>query len=212
LAVLDTFNRNTTVNLNNGAPAGVAWSQAMLLGAGAIAVFDTTNGNTSTGVAQDLLLPGSAYWNGSNAGPVLGNRQAAAFTFASTPANNSALMLKATGGTNAAGLQQNFVRVLYTTAGGGTITVQTTTNSGGTYATAGATITGVGFVSGDTITAMVDQAGVVTVWKTHLGVSTTVGTRTPVANALWTTGGGRIGLQLPAGATRVDNFAGGNVP
>jgi len=143
---------------------------------------------------------------------VLGNRQAAAFTFASTPASSSALMLKATGATNAAGLQQNFVRVLYTTAGGGTITIQTTTNNGGIYTTAGTAITGVGFVNTDTITAMVDQAGVVTVWKTHLGVATTIGTRTPAANALWTTGGGRIGLQLPAGGTRVDNFAGGSVP
>ena len=213
LGVLDTFNRNTTVNLNSGAPAGVAWSQATLGPLAAIAVFDVNPpGGVGAGVAQDLLMPGSAYWNGSNAGPVLGNRQAAAFTFASTPASNSALMLKATGTTNAAGLQQNFVRVLYTTAGGGTITIQTTTNSGGTYTTAGAAITGVGFVNGDTITAMVDQAGAITVWKTHLGVVTTVGTRTPAANALWTTGGGRIGLQLPAGGTRVDNFAGGNVP
>jgi len=213
LGLLDTFNRATTVNLNLGAPAGVAWSQATLGPLAAIAVFDVNPpGGINAGVAQDLLMPGSAYWNGSNAGPVLSNRQAAAFNFASTPANNSALMLKATGTTNGAGLQQNFVRVLYTTAGGGTITIQTTTNNGGIYTTAGTAITGVGFVNTDTITAMVDQAGVVTVWKTHLGVVTTVGTRTPAANALWTTGGGRIGLQLPAGGTRVDNFAGGNVP
>ena len=216
LGVLDTFNRNTTVNLNNGAPAGVAWNQALLLGAAAIAVFDVNPpGGVGAGVAQDLLLAGSAYWNGTNA--VLGNRQAAAFTFASPPSNNSALMLKATGNVNGAGLQQNFVRVLYTTAGGGTITIQTTTNNGNTYTTAGTAIAGVGFVNGDTITAMVDQAGVVTVWKTHLGAAATLGTRTPAANALWTTGGGHIGLQLtpsgnPASPTRVDNFAGGNVP
>src|SRR5262249_5315144 len=69
LAVLDNFNRATTINLTTGAPTGVSWSQAVLLGAAAIAVFDATNGNTATGVAQDLLVAGSAYWNGSNAGP-----------------------------------------------------------------------------------------------------------------------------------------------
>jgi hypothetical protein len=213
LAVLDNFNRATTVNLTTGAPTGVSWSQASILGAAAIAVFDTTNGNIGTGVAQDLLLGGSAYWNGSNAGPVLGNRQAAALTFASSPANNSALMLKANGNSNGAGLQQNFVRVLYSTGAGGTITVQTTTNNGGSYATAGTAISGFGnFLSGDTITAMVDQNGAVTVWRTRGATVTLVGTRTPAANVLWTTGGGRIGLQLPAGGTRVDNFAGGNVP
>jgi hypothetical protein len=213
LAVLDNFNRATTINLTTGAPNGVSWSQATLFGAAAIAVLDATNGNTATGLAQDLLVAGSAYWNGSNAGPVFGNRQGAAFTFSSAPASNTALMLKATGNTNAAGLQQNFVRVLYSTGGGGTITIQTTTNSGGSYTTAGAAITGFGgFLSGDTITAMVDQTGAVTVWRTRGATVTLIGTRTPAANALWTTGGGRIGLQMPAGGTRVDNFAGGNVP
>jgi hypothetical protein len=211
--LLDNFNRATAGNLNTGAPAGVSWSQATLFGLGAIAVFDVTSGNTGTGVAQDLLVAGSAYWNGSSGGPVFGNRQAAAFTFASTPANNTALMLKATGATNAVGLQLDFVRVLYTTAGGGTITIQTTTNSGGAYTTAGTALTGFGgFANGDTLTAMVDQTGVVNVWKTSGGVTSFIGTSTLPANALWTTGGGRIGIQMPAGSTRVDNFSGGNVP
>src|SRR6185369_16352702 len=47
LSLLDTFNRGTSVNLNAGAPAGVAWSQATLGSLAAIAVFDTTNNNTS---------------------------------------------------------------------------------------------------------------------------------------------------------------------
>jgi hypothetical protein len=221
LSVLDTFNRATTVNLNNGAPAGVSWSQPTLFGAGAIAVFDTTTGNTATGVAQDLIALGNAYWSGSNAGPVFGARQAAAYKFSSTPATGSnwALMLKATGGTNGAGLQASFIRVLYTNTGGGTIAVQTTTNSGGTYTAApGGTITGFGnFQNGDVITAMVDQTGVVTVWRTRGTTVTLLGTRTPAANAAWSSGGGRIGLQLaPSGSlsnpTRVDDFSGGNVP
>jgi len=220
LAVLDNFNRPTTINLNTGAPAGVAWSQPTFLGAAAIAVFDVTTGSPATGVARDLALAGPAYWNGSSAGPVFGARQAAAFTFRSTPVNNYALMLKATGATNAAGLQVNFVRVLYSPSAGGSITVQTTTNSGGTYTTApGGALTGFGnFANGDTITAMVDQTGAVAVWKTTAtNVTTTIGTRTPAANVLWSTGGGRIGMQLnptfPASnATRVDDFAGGSVP
>ena len=123
-------------------------------------------------------------------------------------------MLKATGNTNTStGLQASFVRVLYTTSGGGTISVQTTTNTGGTYTTAGTTLTGFGgFASGDTITAMVDATGVVSVWRTRAGTVTLIGTRTLPNVALWTTGGGRIGIQLPGGGARVDDFAGGTVP
>ena len=42
--------------------------------------------------------------------------------------------------------------------------------------------------------------------------STLIGTRTLPNVALWTTGGGRIGMQLPGGGARVDDFAGGTVP
>jgi len=114
LGVLDTFNRPTTVNLNLGAPAGVAWIR-QLLGSGRIAVFDVNPpGGINAGVAQDLLMPGSAYWNGSNAGPVLSNRQAAAFTSPARQPATPALMLKARAPPTQ-GLQQNFVRVFYTT-------------------------------------------------------------------------------------------------
>src|SRR5215469_5318164 len=119
LTILDDFNRAFAVNLNTGAPPGVSWNQLTgLFGAAAIATFDTTGGNTATGVAQDALLAGNAMWNGTNGGgPVFGNRQAAAFTFRSTPANGFALILKATGSASGTtGLQQNFVRVLYSTA------------------------------------------------------------------------------------------------
>jgi uncharacterized repeat protein (TIGR01451 family) len=201
VAVLDNFNRATAGTL------GGNWSQPVTLGLAAIAVFDTTNGNTSTGLAQAAALSGSAYWNGNNAS--LGARQAAAMTFANTPLNNAALMLKATGNTTN-GLRANFVRVLYSSAG--TLTVATTTNAGGTYATAG-TVSGIGtLVTGDTLTAMVDQNGVVNLWKTNgANVTTFLGSATLPANALWTTGGGRVGLQLPVGS-RVDNFAGATIP
>jgi hypothetical protein len=216
LTILDNFNRASAFNLTTGTPAGVSWNQVTLFGAAAIATFDTAGGNTATGVAQDALIAGNAMWNGTNGGgPVFGNRQAAAFTFRTTPASGFALILKASGtASNATGLLQNFVRVLYSTANGGTITVQTTTNGNAaspTYTPAGTTITGVGLVNGDVLTAMVDQAGVVTVWKTSGATVTQLGTRTPAANALWSSGG-RIGIQMPAGGARLDDFAGGNVP
>jgi hypothetical protein len=47
----------------------------------------------------------------------------------------------------------------------------------------------------------------VNVWKN----ATFVGAVTLPNVALWTTGGGRVGMQLPAGA-RVDNFRGATVP
>src|SRR5262249_20303997 len=148
------------------------------------------------------------YWAGT--GNPFGARQAAAFTFASAPTNNTGLVLKATGGTATA--PTSYVRVRYTTAAGGTITIATTTN-GTTFTTApGGTLTGFGnLANGDTLTAMVDATGVVNVWKTSGGVVTFIGTANLPSVPAWTTGGGRIGM-LPGAASALDNFAGGNVP
>ncbi|HST09947.1 MAG TPA: hypothetical protein VLL05_06205, partial [Terriglobales bacterium] len=201
LPVLDNFNRAAALNLNTGAPAGVAWNST------GVGIFDQTLGNTSTGVAQ-TILGGSAYWAGT--GNPFGSRQAAAFTFAGNPVSNTGLVLKATLGTATA--PTSYVRVRYTTGGGGTITIATTTN-GTTFTTApGGTLTGFGnFANGDTLTAMVDATGVVNVWKTRGGTVTFIGTATLPNVAAWTTGGGRIGM-LPSVLTALDNFAGGNVP
>ena len=82
-----------------------------------------------------------------------------------------------------------------------------------TYTTAGTSISGFGnLASGDTLTAMVDQTGLVSIWKTSGGSSTLLGTRQLPNVAAWTTGGGRIGVQMPGLGARIDNFAGGNVP
>jgi hypothetical protein len=122
-------------------------------------------------------------------------------------------VLKVTGGS--ATIPANFIRVQYSSAGGGTLTVASTTNGGLTFTSAtGGTLTGFGnFVTGDTLTAVVDQTGVVYLWKTTAAnVTTAIGNATPVASGtLWSTGGGRIGVQLPNGA-RIDNFRGGDVP
>jgi hypothetical protein len=67
------------------------------------------------------------------------------------------------------------------------------------------------FASGDTMTAMADQNGVVYIWKTS-GVTTTfLGSVTLPGNALWSAGG-QIGMLLSNNGARVDNFAGANVP
>jgi len=192
LAVLDTFNR-TNVNSLGG-----SWSQIVLFGNASIRV----NSNQ----ASDVLLPGWAIWNNSATG--FGAKQGAAFTFASTPSNGSFLILKGSGGN--ANTPANYIRVFYT---GSSVTVGTTTNSGGTVTTR-ATFPET-FVIGDTLSALADATGNVYVWKTTAAAVTTfvgsVAIPTTGAGA-WTqgTGGGRIGLMLPINA-RVDNFSGGTV-
>jgi VCBS repeat-containing protein len=203
LPVLDNFNRANATTL------GSNWSQLVAFGIAAIQV----NNNQAFCNNTPCAFGGWALWNGAN--NVLSARQAAAFTFASTPSSNTitpALILKSTGGTNAMGLQTNFIRVLYQTGGGGSVQIATTTNGGGAFTTVGS-IAG-SFANGDTMTAFVDQTGTVFVWKTTAAnVTTLLGGFTLPSNAnnLWTTGGGRIGMALAPGA-RGDNFAGATVP
>jgi len=194
LTVLDNFNRANANTLNNGAN----WSQIVLFGQASIRV------NSSQAYAA---LAGWAIWNAPTAG--FGAKQGAAFTFASTPATGSFLVLKGTGGT--ANTPASFARVFYSSTAG--ITVATTTNSGGTYTTR-ATFPAT-FATGDTLTALADATGNVFVWKTTgAAVTTFVGSvAIPTSGTgAWTqgTGGGRIGVMLPTNA-RVDNFAGGTV-
>ena len=187
LTVLDNFNRANANTL------GGNWSQATLFGAAALRV------NANQAFANSA---GNAYWNVPTTG--FGARQAAAFTIANATLNGDSLILKASGAVTL-GVAQNFIRVNYT---GGSVVVTTTTN-GGLGTTSSTTINNANstFVNGDTLTAMVDATGTVLVWKN----TTLVGSVALPNVALWTTGGGRIGMQLPANA-RVDNFAGGTVP
>jgi hypothetical protein len=195
LTVLDNFNRPNANTL------GANWSQATLLGLAAIRIFDTTPGNTSTGLAN-ANSAGNAYWNVPAAG--FGARQAAAFTIANGTLNGDGVILKASG-TVTLGVAQNFIRVRAT---GTQVIVETSTNTGVTV-TPQATLTGT-FASGDTLTAMVDAGGVVYVWKTTGATTTFIGGAQLPSAATWT-GTGRIGMQLPVNA-RVDGFAGGTVP
>jgi Bacterial Ig domain len=184
LGTLDNFNRTNANNL------GTNWSQFVFLGSAGLRV------NTNQAFAN---ASSAAYWNNSSTG--FGASQAAAFTFANTTLNNDSLILKATG-TAIFGVQPNYIRVRYSTSGGGQVVVETTTTFGLSY-TPGGVITG-SFANGDTLTAEVDATGTVYVWKN--GVSLGCGVTLPAG---WT-GTGRIGMQLSNGA-RVDNFAGGTL-
>lgn len=212
LAVLDNFNRATATSL------GASWTQLALLGTAAIQVSDVTAGNTATGTAfcnntgaiPPCGLGGIAFWTT----PAFGAKEGAAFTIANATLTNDALILAASG-TPLASVYPNYVRVLIS---GGTATVATTTNAGLAYTAAGSVAlpAGATFANGDTVTAVIDgstavAAPTVYIWRTtSANLTTYLGSVQITPNALWQAGG-RVGVQLPAGA-RVDNFAGATVP
>jgi len=197
LALRDNFNASGgSSNTLNG-----NWSQVVTGG------FADIRRNASQAFANTA---GQAIWNGSGGGgPTYSANQGAAFTFVqnagspAAPLANSALILKASGGTAAA--PANFIRVLYN---GTQVVVATTTNSGGLYTTRG-TFSAT-FATNDTLTAIARADGTVYVYKTNGATTTLLGIATIPGAGFWT-GTGRIGMQLPTGA-RVDNFRGGTVP
>jgi hypothetical protein len=187
LGVLDNFNR---VNANT---LGANWSQVTLFGSASIKIL--SNQAVCSGIT--CALTGYGYWNAAT----FGSKQGAAITFINAPSNGSSLFLKVTGGSTTLGL--NGIRVRYNA---GSVIVETTTNSGGSFTPSGTFTASI--VAGQTLAAVVDSTGLVNVWVN----STFVGSAQLPNNALWTTGGGRIGLQLPTANLAVDNFSGGNVP
>ncbi len=194
LTVLDAFTRANANNL------GGNWSQAN----SGTNVDLRVNGNQA--LANQTNDGGQAIWSPT----AFGASQGAAMAMAGTN-SNSALILKANGGTTTAPL--NFVRVRYQTGSGGQVIVATTTNSGGAYTTR-ATFNSGAFATNDILTATVSSTGLVSVWRTSGAATTFLGSiqlPTTGANA-WTVGTGRIGIQLQSTNARVDNFAGGTVP
>ncbi len=192
LAVLDAFSRANSNNL------GGNWNQVTVLGAASIRV------NASQAYA---LLAGQANWAGPS--PNFGTRQGAAFTFRTAPSGGESLLLKVTNGAGTANNPANYLRVQYQPANGGQVLVRrTTTGNTATpnFATLG-TLAGA-FATGDTLTAVANVDGSVDVWRTTAASVTTYLGRSNLSNS---TGGGRVGLQLPAGA-RADDFRGGAVP
>jgi uncharacterized repeat protein (TIGR01451 family) len=190
-ALLDAFTR---ANANTLAPN---WGQTTFAGFAALRV------NSNQAFA---LISGQAMWNSSSA--TFGSKQGAQLTFATNTLSNTALILKATGGSAAA--PQRFVRVQYQTNGGGRIVVSTTTNSGGNYTQRGTNLA-VSFANGDKLGAVVDSTGLVSIYKTTGATTTLVGTRQlPTSGGSTFPGGGRIGMQVPTNG-RIDNFSGGTL-
>lgn len=185
VSVLDNFNRANASTLGNN------WRQVVVLGASPIRV----NANQ----ASDVLVPGAAYWNGSDLATQ--PRQAAAFTVANTTVNGDALILRASGGTAAVPI--NFIRVRYDA---GQVSVQTTTNGGLAYSNLGSPFATT-LANGDRLIAQANGDGSVQVWKAT-GANWSYLGQTPASGF---TAGGRVGMQLPAGA-RVDNFEGAALP
>jgi hypothetical protein len=187
VGLLDNFNRANATTL------GSNWRQLVLLGQASLRVNNQ---------AAAAVLTGSAFWTTS-----FGAKQAAAMTFPGTPLDGSALVLKASG-TFALGTYPSYVRVRYS---GGAVLVDTTTNGGLGFANLVNVNGSAQLAAGDTLLAQCDAAGVVGVWRVRAGTATFLGSAAlPAASPAGATGG-QVGLILPVN-TRVDDFAGGNVP
>ena len=192
--LLDNFNR---ANANTLAPN---WGQITAFGFAALRV----NANQAY-----ALITGQAMWN--PAGATFGPKQGAQITFANTTLNNTALILKASGGS--ASTPSKYIRVRYQTNNGGQIIVSTTINSGNNYTQLAGNLA-VAFVTGDKLGVVVESSGVVSIYKTSVatGLTTLVGTRQALITGTSSfAAGGRIGIQMPTGG-RVDNFSGGTMP
>jgi YD repeat-containing protein len=140
-----------------------------------------------------------------------GNKQGAAFTFFGAPLDGTSLLLKASGA-SVGGVYANYVRVRYQA---GSIVAETTVNAGLSFTNVTTAASGVSFASGESMAAMCDAAGNVTVWKiaTNGTTTTLLGQATlPVTSpTAFVAAGGRTGIRLPTGGT-VDNFRAGTVP
>jgi hypothetical protein len=191
LPLVDSFNRANANTL------GASWQQLVVFGNAGIRVVSQR--------AQAAAVPANAFWNTQ-----YGSVQGAAFMFGSAPVNGTSLLLKA-GGSLVLGNYQRYVQVRYA---GGSIFVETTVNTGFSFADQQTAATGVAFAAGESMAALVDATGKVTVWKigadnattTLLGQATVPSTGTTA----FVTGGGRTGMRLVAGGP-VDNFAAGDV-
>jgi len=193
LPQLDDFTRLTTGLIN----LGINWAQASSSGAGADlqVVGDVAK-------AVNSNLGGLAIWNGSN--PVFGAKQGAQFTVGDFP-HNSALVLKATGGSNNA--PANYVRVrIESNNGNDEIVVATMVGGNNVSVYVKQAAFPVSVQSNETLSAVVDAKGLVTVFKNGDFVG---GVQLPDLPT-WK-GTGRIGIQVQTPGATIDNFKGGSL-
>ena len=195
VTLLDDFTR--TVALPN---LGADWKQTASTTSPADVQVD---GATAKALAANL--GGQAIWvNGSG---VFGAKQSAAFT-AVGPLYNSALILKATGGTPET--PANFVRVrhevLTPTSGEFVVATLIGGSNTGVYVKQAGFPTASVPAGGGMLSAAVDAKGMVTVFYNGGFVG---GVQLPDVGA-WK-GGGKIGVQLQTVGAAVDNFSGGTL-
>lgn len=189
LPLIDNFDRANATSL------GAGWNQ--VVSSNPPEPNLQINGNAAT--AASIGLGGLAVWDAT-----LLATQGAGFS-AATPLAQSALVLKATGGTPAA--PANMVRVRCETGNGGELVVATLMGGSNVSvyvqqaAFPAAACSGAGALS-----AVVDDQGVVT---TFLNGTYVGGVQLPDVGA-WK-GPGRIGIQLQSMGATVDNFSGGSL-
>jgi hypothetical protein len=192
LGLLDNFDRADSTNSAEG--LGPNWSQAASSSEPGPNLRVASDGTAGRAIASSTSLNGQAIWNVAP----FGATQGAAFA-SGTPLENSALVLKATGGT----LVQpaNFIRVRCELANGPEVVIST---FGGTY-TKEVAIAAPGCSGTGSLSAVVDAKGLVT---TFLNGAYAGGVQ--LSNALWMSTG-RVGIQLQTLNATIDDFAGGDI-
>ena len=193
LPTLDSFG-------TDGNSLGASWSQ-LVNTVSPVPNLQVVGGQAS---AVATNLGGQAIYNAASYGAV----QGAGFTSAGS-LENSALILKASGGTTAAS-PANFIRVRYeaTPAGpnpGEFVVATLMGGSGAEMFVKQAAFAATGGNSG-TLSAAADAKGLVTVFHNGAFVG---GVQLPDV-AVWK-GGGRIGIQLQTPGAAIDEFAGGSL-
>jgi hypothetical protein len=191
LNVLDQFDRTPTSLLLNAAPCDTCWNY----------VSSTTSGpsvqvSAGNAVAGAASAGGRAIYNSTP--EYFGTKQGAAIT--STPLANTAVILKATGGTPVAG-PANFIRVSCEPTG--EVIVATMMGSNSAVYVKQAAFPAPGCTGNGTLTAKADDKGLVSVWLASGFVG---GVQLPDVGA-WK-GDGKIGIQLQSQDAKIDAFSG----
>jgi hypothetical protein len=201
LALLDNFDRADTARLGATTPAAtplpLSWSQQVST-AGSSAPDIGVTGGTAT--SNTVALGGLALLN-----QMYGPTQGASFKAQSL--SDSALVLKASGGSDATPV--NFVRVRCEAIPGAGDALVIATMMGGSnvsvYAKQASIATSL-CGSGDTLSAMVNAKGLVTAFINGIYIG---GVQLP-SLGVWT-GPGKIGIQLQSISSSVDDFSGGSL-
>ena len=191
LTELDQFDRTPASMLLNAAPCDTCWSYVSSTASG-----PSVQVNAGNAVAGAATAGGRAIYNSTP--EYFGTKQGAAVT--SAPLANTAVILKATGGTPVAG-PANFIRVSCEPTGEAIVATMMGSNSA-VYVKQAA-FPAPGCAGDGTLTAKADDKGLVSVWLQGGFVGAV---QLPDVGA-WK-GDGRIGIQLQSQDAKIDKFSG----